>query len=99
MPEPVGTCAGNGTCALEKVMVWPFTFRVDPSWIRLAVVVAAGVRALPTVTLPGPLDGVRPSSFGKSALPMMLRPAPVDELSVRTPGPALMALAEPVTTP
>src|ERR1700686_684523 len=38
MPEPVGTCAAAGTCALEKVMVWPSTFRVEPSWIRLAVV-------------------------------------------------------------
>jgi hypothetical protein len=98
MPEPVGTCAAAGTCALEKVMVWPFTFRVDPSRIRLAVVAALVVRALPTVTLPEPLDVVRPSSFSRSALPMTLRSAPVDELSVRTPVPALMALVEPVIT-
>ena len=78
MPEPVGTCAGAGTCALVKVMVWPSTFRVEPSWIRLAVVVAAVVRAAPTVTLPEPTDVVRPSALRKSALPVTLRSAPVE---------------------
>ena len=47
-------------------------FSVDPSWIRLAVVVAAVVRATPTLTLPEPTDVVRPSSFSRSALPVML---------------------------
>src|SRR6266481_6155536 len=95
MPEPVGTCAAAGTCALEKVMVWPSRFRVEPSWIRLDVVVAEVVRAAPTVTLQQPTDvgSVRP--FNAPALPVMLRSAPVVVARVSTP-PADIVAVEPV---
>ena len=44
------------------------------------------VRCLVTVTLPEPTEVVRPSAFSRSALPVMLRSAPVPVVSVTNAG-------------
>ena len=68
-----------------KVIVLPFTCRVEPSVIRLPSVVELVVRAAETVGRPAPTEAVRPNALRKSALPVTLRSAPVEVRSVITP--------------
>src|SRR5712664_928426 len=84
-PGPEATFAASGGAAFLNVMVLPLTFRVEPSWTRVPSEAEVIVRPLVTVTLPAPTDAVRPRAFRRSALPVMLRSAPVPVVKVRIP--------------
>src|SRR5437667_8961749 len=77
--------ADCGVCAFLNVMILPSTFRVEPSRISDpsdALVVARGTA---TDALPAPVAVDRPSALSRSALPVKLRSAPVELLSVMMP--------------
>src|SRR6267154_951383 len=82
---PVCEDEAAGVAAFLNVMILPFTFRVEPSAIRLPTDEALVVRTAPTVVLPPPVAVVRPSDLRKSAAPVTLRSAPVELLSVTAP--------------
>ena len=66
-------------------MVWPSTFRVEPSWISEPSEPWLVVRATVTVALPAPVAALRPNALSRSALPVTLRSAPVELSSVILP--------------
>ena len=84
---PVCEAEAVGVAAFLKLMILPFTFRVEPSWIRAPTVVALVVRWATTVVLPPPVAVVRPIDLRKSAAPVTLRSAPVELLRVTAPPP------------
>ena len=59
-----------------------FTDRVEPSLIVVPSDAAVMVRFWVTVTLPEPTDVVKPRPFRRSALPVMLRSAPLPVVRV-----------------
>ena len=61
------------------------TFSVEPSVTVAPSAAALVVRLAVTVALPAPVDVVRASAFSRSALPVTLRSAPVELLSVTSP--------------
>src|SRR4051794_22429493 len=75
---PVCEADAVGVAAFLKVMVWPFTFRVEPSEIKEPTLLELVVRAAVTVVFPEPVAVVRPSDFRRSAGPWTLRSAPVE---------------------
>src|SRR3569832_2180564 len=82
---PVWVDDAAGVPAFLKVMVWPFTFRVEPSWISEPTVLALVVRFAVTVVTPEPDEVVRPSDLSRSAGPATLRSAPVELSRVTLP--------------
>ncbi len=98
-PEPAGIAPRAAGLAFLNVMVWPSTFRVEPSVTRLPRLVALVARAAVMVVAPAPTADVRPSTLRLSALPVIERSAPVEPLSVVMPAATVLAVPPRVATP
>ena len=92
-----------GVPAFLNVMVWPFTFRVELSWISVPSVLPLVVRCLVRVDGPEPLAVVRPRFLNRSVKAVMFRSPPVELWMVVTPAVEVEAvwpeLVETVATP